>query len=86
MCIFVLKKRLGIDPTNKHYDLNPDTTAITARDVASPGDVAMMQQEQAQGHTTLQPQEQQSVDQQQSPSHAQQQQQHADEQDGGMYL
>lgn len=33
MCIFVLKKRLGIDPTNKHYDLNPDTTAITARDV-----------------------------------------------------
>lgn len=33
MCIYVLKKRLGIDPTNKHYDLDPNTTAITARDV-----------------------------------------------------
>lgn len=36
MCIFVLKKRLGIDPTNKHYDLDPNTTAITAREVTPP--------------------------------------------------
>lgn len=37
MCIFVLKARLGIDPTNTHYDLNPDTTSITARPTTTPG-------------------------------------------------
>jgi hypothetical protein len=29
MCVWTLKKRLGIDPKNEHYELDQDTTAIT---------------------------------------------------------
>lgn len=31
ICKWVLQKKLGLDPGNKHYDLDTDTTAITVR-------------------------------------------------------
>ena len=31
MCKFALAKKLGIDPGNKHYDLDTSSTAITVR-------------------------------------------------------
>lgn len=80
MCIFVLKKRLGIDPTNKHYDLDPNTTAITARDVTP---TPTTQQNRAQVTDTSTRQETQVSNEgrpNQSESHAEE-----DEQ-GGMYL
>lgn len=80
MCIFVLKKRLGIDPTNKHYDLDPNTTAITARDVTP---TTTNQQSRQQVTDTATRQETQVSNEgrpNQTESHAEE-----DEQ-GGMYL
>jgi hypothetical protein len=37
MCIFVLKKRLGVDPGNAHYEIDERTTAITPTKVPVAG-------------------------------------------------
>lgn len=58
MCVWTLKKRLGIDPKNKHYELDQDTTAmrVTSRDA---GQSQSGQQETASNQATEQVQEEQ---------------------------
>lgn len=77
MCIYVLKKRLGIDPTNKHYDLDPNTTAITARDVTPQTESQSGQMQTSQGEV-VQPNSSQVQPTQTT--------QEGEEEAGGMYL
>ena len=83
MCIYTLKKRLGVDPTNKHYDLNYDTTAITARDVTPP------ESHQQQESTTTQEANALHTQQSQLPQSQEETSQggnHVSDEQGGMYL
>jgi hypothetical protein len=77
MCIYVLKKRLGIDPTNKHYDLDPNTTAITARDVTPQLSTQSGETQAPQGQNV------QTRSSRESDTHTEQE---AEEEEGGMYL
>lgn len=78
MCIYVLKKRLGVDPTNKHYELDHNTTAITARDVTPVN--------QRQDSTPRREADQAQTPQQQSQDETSTDANTEEDDQGGMYL